>query len=102
MKITRQMIDLELSRVCQTGKAKIIWCKELRGFGVALAPTSSEYPLGKASYLVKKRPYGRKTRQFKIRFGEYPFLSVPEATVKAHKLIADIRTAGLSHLTQEL
>jgi integrase len=91
MKITKQLIESELIEVRQTGTGKIIWCKELRGFGVCISPTSKKYPLGKASYLVKKRPYGRNTRQFKIRFGEYPFLSVKDAKNQAHKIIADIR-----------
>lgn len=90
-KITKQLIDQELTATIREYRPKVIWDSELKGFGIRLTPESRINPRGKAVYILQKWERGRGTRKIRHTFGSYPELSVQEARDKALSIIAQIR-----------
>jgi hypothetical protein len=91
-KITKQLLEHELANIGEHHAYKVIWDRELKGFGVRLSPESKINPRGKVSYILQKWESGRGSKKIRCTFGVYPTLTVQQARDKAIQLIAQIRS----------
>lgn len=69
----------------------LLWCPQLKGFGLRISPPSKRYPTGKSAYIVQKRVAGRGSKETRYTFGDYPMLPLSEARDQALALLSQIR-----------
>ena len=90
-KITKQLLEHELANIAGHPTYKVIWDRELKGFGVRISEASRINPQGKASYILQKWEKGRGSKKVRHTFGSYPQLQPHEARNKALAIMAQIR-----------
>lgn len=92
VRISKQSIDAAVTDALLTQSSNVIWDTEQRGFAVRVGAPNDKYPNGKITYFVQKRVAGRRSKEIRFVFGQYPTMDIQTARNAALSLISDIRS----------